>query len=139
MLVNSEKIMKILDLSLTYHWYDMIASGEKKEEYRTIKKFYCQRLGDYCHYKNFDCSNCLGYTYLVAQCSLHEQMCHCQSVAKTYDAVRFHRGQGGKVSMLVECNGIHVGEGKPEWGAVPGEEYFVISLGKILEDNGSKD
>lgn len=103
--------MKILDLSLTYHWYDMIVSGEKKEEYREIKKFYIKRLikpapgVDYVH----------------------------------YDAVRFHRGQGGKTKMLVECNGIHIGNGKPEWGAVPGETYFVIELGKIIEENGSKN
>lgn len=134
--------MKILDLSLTYHWYDMIASGEKKEEYRQIKKFYCQRLGDYCKYKNFDASNTFGKFTPTAMCSFSddsEQICHCQTVyVKTYDAVRFHRGQGGKVSMLVECKGVHVGEGKPEWGAVPGETYFVIELGKIIEENGSK-
>ena len=28
---------------------------------------------------------------------------------------------------------------KQEWGAVPGETYFVIELGKIIEENGSKD
>ena len=32
-----KKDMRILDLSLTYHWYDMIASGEKKEEYREVR------------------------------------------------------------------------------------------------------
>lgn len=104
-------MMKILDLSLTYHWYDMIASGEKKEEYREIKYFYIKRLYD---------------------------LYHPDTNFKHYDAVRFHRGQGGKVSMLVECKGIRIGRGKPEWGA-PEENVFIISLGKIIEENGSKN
>ena len=29
--------MKTLDLVLKHKWYDMIACGEKKEEYRAIK------------------------------------------------------------------------------------------------------
>lgn len=106
--------MRILDLSLTYHWYDMIASGVKKEEYREIKEFYIKRFQDF------------------SKLSIHND------AFQHYDAVRFHRGQGGKTTMLVECNGIHIGHGKPEWGAVPGETYFVIELGEILEENGSK-
>jgi len=127
--------MRILDLSLTYHWYDMIASGEKKEEYRELKEFYFKRLNADWHlnleqgcYKGcdefeFNPKECVG-------CKKFEPY--------PYDAVRFHRGQGGKTKMLVECNGIHIGHGKPEWGAVPGETYFVIELGKIIEENGSK-
>ena len=100
--------MKILDLSLTYHWYDMIASGEKKEEYREIKYFYIKRLYDDLPHSD------------------------AESHFKHYDAVRFHRGQGGKVSMLVECKGIRIGRGKPEWGA-PEENVFIISLGEIIK------
>lgn len=36
--------MYIIDLVLTYKWYDMILSGEKKEEYRDLKKWH-KRLG----------------------------------------------------------------------------------------------
>ena len=32
--------MKILDLPLKKQWYDMIANGTKREEYRDIKPFY---------------------------------------------------------------------------------------------------
>lgn len=39
--------MKILDLVLKGKWYDMIASGEKKEEYREIKPYWEKRLLDY--------------------------------------------------------------------------------------------
>ena len=36
--------MKILHLTLKKHWFDMIASGEKKEEYREIKPYWDKRL-----------------------------------------------------------------------------------------------
>ena len=36
--------MKTLTLSLKKKWFDMIMSGEKKEEYRDIKPHYIARL-----------------------------------------------------------------------------------------------
>ena len=36
--------MKILKLTLKKKWFDMIASGEKKEEYREIKPWIISRL-----------------------------------------------------------------------------------------------
>jgi hypothetical protein len=125
---------RILDLSLCYKWYDMIASGEKTEEYREIKKFYCERLGDYCQYKNFDDSCSFGRTTLIAQCSLYKQMCYCQSVySKMYNYVRFHRGQGSKETMLFEYKGLTIGFGNPEWGAPKDKRVFIIRLGKRVK------
>lgn len=40
---------KTLFLILTRHWFEMIASGEKKEEYREIKPYWTKRL-----YKKYD-------------------------------------------------------------------------------------
>lgn len=36
--------MKILHLTLKKKWFDMILSGEKKEEYRDTKEFWLRRL-----------------------------------------------------------------------------------------------
>jgi len=36
--------MKILHLTLKKKWYDMILSGEKKEEYREIKPYWVKRF-----------------------------------------------------------------------------------------------
>jgi len=36
--------MKILHLTLKKKWFDMIASGEKREEYREIKPYWIKRL-----------------------------------------------------------------------------------------------
>lgn len=101
--------MKILDLILKHKWYDMIASGVKKEEYREIKTFYVSRLVD-------GDKICIDTPYPF----------------KHFDAVRFHRGYTN-TTMLLECKGIRIGEGNPDWGAVDGEKYFVISLGNIIQ------
>ena len=36
--------MKVLHLTLKKKWFDMIASGEKKEEYREVKAYWINRL-----------------------------------------------------------------------------------------------
>lgn len=126
--------MKILDLSLSYHWYDEIASGRKKEEYRQIKRFYCQRLGDYCKYKHYSASNTMFGVDSVPHCKIdNDRLCYCNNVyAKEYTHVMFHKGQGSPITMLVECKGVTVGIGNPEWGAPENEEVFIIKLGKII-------
>ncbi|EKB58386.1 ASCH domain-containing protein [Bergeyella zoohelcum] len=43
--------MRILYLTLSKKWFDLIQSGEKKEEYREIKSYWEKRLND----KHFDC------------------------------------------------------------------------------------
>lgn len=35
---------KVLTLTIDKHWFDMVVSGEKKEEYRIIKGYWAKRL-----------------------------------------------------------------------------------------------
>ena len=122
--------LKILDLSLTYHWYDMIASGVKKEEYRELKEFYFKRLNKDWHlHEQNRCKDCGAFSYDRACCAGCKEF-----MPYPYNAVRFHRGQGGKTSMLVECKGIRIGYGEPEWGAPVDKPVFIISLGNIIRD-----
>ena len=119
-LLPQKKQPTILDLSLSYHWYDMIASGHKKEEYREIKPFYKKRMLA-CDYKR------TGY------CVPYSCTADCPFISfRKYDFIRFHRGQGSSTTMLVECKGISIGHGKPEWGVNPADVMFVIKLGKII-------
>lgn len=37
-------MVKVLHLTLKRKWFDLIASGEKKEEYREIKRYWDKRL-----------------------------------------------------------------------------------------------
>lgn len=101
--------MSTLHLTLKAKWFDMIASGKKKEEYREIKPFWIKRLT-----------------------STNNAFDDCK------DFLHVHFARGGHFheslpQLTVECNGIDIGEGNPDWGAEPGKEYFVIKLGDIIQ------
>lgn len=51
---------------------------------------------------------------------------------KEYKYVRFSYGYT-KRTMTFECKGIVWDTGNPEWGAEPGEVYFIIKLGRRLK------
>jgi hypothetical protein len=95
--------MTILHLKLKKKWFDMIASGEKKEEYRTLNNYWAVRLiGNGCRYKDFD-------------------------------VIEFQNGYAkNSPKITVECLGITDGYGKEKWGAEIGVIYHVILLGKVL-------
>lgn len=122
--------MRVLDLSLKYEWYDEIEAERKKEEYRDLRSYYANRLlyhkplgvkeywdGALAKMRNTPTYNPEN---LVKDCGIRE-----------YDAVRFHRGQGGKKTMLLEYKGLAVGKGNPAWGA-PDEYVFIIKLGRRI-------
>lgn len=103
--------MKVLHLTLKKKWFDMIASGEKTEEYRDISEFWIKRLTN--HFKAFPHG-------------IH----HVDW--KDYDEVLFanggHFGNVPKQQFVIDD--LEIREGKPEWGAEPGKKYFVIKLGE---------
>lgn len=111
--------MKTLHLNLKKKWFDMILSGEKKEEYREVKEFWVSRLavshlgavgGDFHHrHKN------IAYRF------------------KHFDTFTFKNGYAADApEIVIECKGIQIKEGNAEWGAEPKTKYFVLSLGEIL-------
>lgn len=93
---------KTLTLSLKRKWFDMIASGEKKEEYREIKSFWRLRLTPFNRYDAVTFT--LGYP-------------------KADDMSK---------RMTFRIKDIHIGYGKEKWGAAPDTQYFVITLGERL-------
>lgn len=121
---------RILDLSLKHRWYDMIASGEKTEEYREFSPYYANRL---LYERNIG-AKCWEETFDDVQKSpwLRPKYLLYIYGSRNYDAVRFHRGQGSPVTMLLEFEGLEIGKGKPEWGAPKDKDVFIIKLGKII-------
>ena len=109
--------MKILRLTLKKEWFDMIASGVKKEEYREVKPYWENRLTEEC-----DC----GFDAC--------DECDSGGGFKVFDVIEFKNGYGNHVpAMRVAFKGIEKRGGNPKWGAVKGETYFVIHLGEVLE------
>ncbi len=97
--------MKVLHLTLKKKWFDMILSGEKKEEYREIKTYWIRRFQ--------------AWGNVFDEC-------------RDFNEIEFKNGYGKNApTILLESKGIKIGIGKREWGA-NGDECYVISLGKIL-------
>jgi hypothetical protein len=100
--------MNILHLNLKRKWFDMILSGEKKEEYRKLSAYW---TGIFSHRVKVK-----GKNYHPADVTI----CFSNGYSKN------------RRQIFIECKGVHVGEGVPEWGAEKKESYFVIRLGKII-------
>lgn len=127
--------MKTLDLVLKHKWYDMIACGEKKEEYREIKSYYVSRLlmaaqlckGGEVAWKNL--TPFLSRYYGNNQSEL-KQYLGFSLIFKNFDGVTFHRGYTD-TTMTFKIEDVKIGKGDPEWGA-PDEDVFIIKLGERL-------
>lgn len=103
---------KTLHLPLKAKWYEMIESGEKREEYRQVKPYWSKRFtgGDkplFSFRYGYQEPNVKGYTH-----------------------VKFSYGYTRR-TMKFEIESITIGRGRPEWGA-PEEEVFIVKLGQKI-------
>lgn len=114
--------MKVLDLPLKKEWFEMIERGEKKEEYRTIKPYWCKRLGrcvfEMCWIRDSD-----------GQCNFRKSVHNLNRLGYTH--VRFRYGYT-KRTMLFTLDSIRIGIGKPEWGAPMDKSVFILKLGRRM-------
>ena len=93
-----------LYLTLNKKWFDMIKSGEKKEEYRERKDYWFNR---FYHSMNPDGTSC-KYDRLVF-------------------TLGYPKADDAKRSLEFKNPKIRLDYGQPEWGAEPGKKYFVIT------------
>ena len=109
--MNEEK--KILHLTLKKEWFARIASGEKVEEYREWKPYWATRLAG---------------SMSGAMAVYHGD----DDRWNKYDIVRFKNGYHKKAPQLdVECAGIYLGKGRPEWGGT--DKCIIIKLVKYFQ------
>ena len=109
----------ILKLTLKKKWFDMILSGEKKEEYRATSLYWKRRFNNMYH--------SFGRTkpfMIKIKNKLYdpEDIIICFSNGYAKDRRQFK----------IECKNLLVDYGSQEWGAERYKQYFVLSLGKIL-------
>lgn len=100
----------MLILPIKKKWFDMILSGEKKEEYREVKPYYISRV-----MKEFSC-----YPYSGIPCG------------EDYKKVEFRNGYGSCVPTFIALCKVDIKTGRTEWGAEPGKEYYVFKIDKIV-------
>lgn len=111
--------MKTLTLSLKKKWFDKIKSGEKLEEYREITDYYRKRFFD-----GWDSVQAGGFWW-------YNKTFEKFPIYKFFDRLVFTLGypKADDTERRLEFKNpkIKIGEGRPEWGAEPGKQYFVIS------------
>lgn len=118
---------QILCLPLKAQWYEMIESGEKKEEYREITPYWIQRLMVLSDGKKIP----RAIAEKLAQCSptrLKLAIIQGRIRFKHYDLIRFSYGYT-KRTLSYQSQGIYIGRGlHSEWGA-PDKEVFILPIG----------
>jgi hypothetical protein len=102
----------ILHLNLKKKWFDMILSGEKKEEYREIKPYWER-------YFNKELNLIIIKNKIWFPSAVN--ICFSNGYAKD------------RRQFFIECKNLHVGYGRKDWGAEIGNQYFVLSLGIIVD------
>ena len=129
---------KTLHLNLKKKWFDMIASGNKKEEYREVKDYWCQRLlldhnGERINNENAK-NLCEALTYAVNPRVMDSLL--PKKAIISYDKVIFKNGYSKNApTLIVQFKGILIGSGQKELGANEDSIYFKIQLGEILHKN----
>lgn len=120
-----------LHLILKRKWWDMIASGEKKEEYRAVNPYWANRLIDrkYSSYFNKDSFVSVFLAFLSFR------MIDSRLAFRNYESVCFHLGYSNK-TMSFKIDTILIKRSdkcRQDWGAEPKRYYFVIRLGERIE------
>lgn len=96
----------MLTLPIKKKWFDMIASGKKKEEYREITEYYITRFEN------------VGLLHLFMPTDEIHQIILRNGYSKNSPTM--------KVNVM-----LTIGEGKPEWGAEPNKTYYVLHIKSI--------
>lgn len=110
----------MLVLPIKRNWLDMIVAGEKLEEYRDITDYWTKRfvnlLGESEDHTKIIVDN-LRKDRIRKECEV------CLQNGYNPD---------GSPQAIVKVT-LKIGTGRQEWGAVPGVEYFVLSIREIVE------
>lgn len=94
-------MLEMLVLPIKKKWFDMILSGEKKEEYREIKPYYDSRL--------------------------NKKVNFCESTGYGYYILLRNGYSKNSPTLKVGCV-IKKDYGNPAWGAIPGQLYYVLKI-----------
>ena len=116
--------MKALYLPLKKKWFDMIKAGTKLEEYRECSEYWINRFKKLC--KEFE------YVYIgrptrICPIRVMEKAAglKCDTLVFT---LGYSKADDNERRLVFKNPKIRIGTGKPEWGAEPGKQYFVITF-----------
>lgn len=129
--------MKTLQLSLIEKWFEMTKTC-KKEDYREITPFWCNRLMLYdgkpktVKWWSF-MQNYEGCFFRKAiEGNLKTGRISFKSFDTNIMTLGYPKSTDMNRILKLEHNGIEIRTGNPEWGAEPDKLYFVIMHGAVI-------
>ena len=127
---NSIQNVKVLDLVLEKRWWNLIASGDKTEEYRLVNRWSILRLINEEYHICFNTDDIV--TDFMAWYNFTKL--DRNKIFRGYDVVCFHLVYPDiRMSFKIESITVKHGEFcSLIWGADPDKYYFVIKLGERI-------
>jgi hypothetical protein len=131
--------MKNIQLTLIRKWFEMTKSGEKKEDYRDVTRYWFRRLiyfdlesiDDF--YTNADIDEAVsrlikGDLRIIEEFHLSFNPFNINIMTLGYPL-----STDKERILKLEHKGIEIRAGNPNWGAEPNKLYFVIKHGEIIK------
>ena len=119
----------MLILPIKKKWFDMILSGEKKEEYREIKEYYEIRFqnlfGAITIHPLYPPDNFLDRSeFELLQGEAVPEEIRKDSVQE----IIFRNGYSKDSKAIKARCRLRTGNGRPEWGAEPDKQYYILEI-----------
>ena len=108
----------MLTLPIKRKWFDMILTGEKTEEYREVKPYYTMRFRQF-----------VSLNPDVPDCAVEDLFRRAaQTGGVKYRNVVLRNGYSWHSPAMRISGRIMIRQGRPEWGAAKGREYYVLTV-----------
>lgn len=119
----------MLTLPIRKKWFDMILSGEKKEEYREIKEYYETRFqnlfGAITIHPLYPPDNFLDRS----EFELLQGEAVPEEIRKDRVQEIIFRNGYSKDSKAIKARcRLRIGKGRPEWGAEQNKQYYILEI-----------
>lgn len=132
--------MSNLQISLITKWFEMTKAGIKKEDYRKITPYWCNRFLLF-HGKSMS-KRWWKENYFEIDgifCDIEEIVenillfCTFKHFNFNVMTLGYPKSNNTDRILKLEHEGIEIRTGNPDWGAEPGKIYFVIKHGELCE------
>ncbi len=119
----------MLTLPIRKKWFDMILSGEKKEEYREIKEYYETRFqnlfGAITIHPLYPPDNFLDRS----EFELLQGEAVPEEIRKDrVQEIIFRNGYSKNSEAIKARCRLWIGKGRPKWGAEQNKQYYVLEI-----------
>ena len=116
----------MITLLIKKKWFDMIRSGEKKEEYREIKPYYITRFLKAMRFPKSYAKDINSISWFIGELEKNIPLFTSNIIVCLKNG--YHKDAP---TLNCKCR-LRVGYGKEEWGAEPEVKYFILDIIEIL-------